>query len=50
MSPLLLAAMLQFFVVAMVVNNGSKRLAPGQWMPIGIAMMGMTCAAILLAG
>jgi len=49
LSALMVAAMLQLFVVAMVANNGSKRLAPGQWMPIGIAVAGMVCAAVMLA-
>lgn len=45
----MLAAILQLFLVAAVVNNGDRRLGPGAYLPIGIAVMGMTLAAVTLA-
>jgi hypothetical protein len=38
----------QVFLVAMI-HISQHRMAPGQWMPLGIAAMGMVCAATLLA-
>ena len=48
MHALLIAAVLQLFLVAMSQNEGMKRLAPGQWMLFGVAAIGMTFAGSLL--
>lgn len=49
MPALTLAAILQIFLIAAVVTNGGRRLGPGAYLPIGIAVMGMTLAAVTLA-
>lgn len=45
---LLITVMLQFFLISMTMNDGFRRLAAAQWLPIGIAVIGMSLAAVLL--
>jgi hypothetical protein len=45
----MIAALLQLFFVAVVVNQGGRRLAGAAYLPVGIAMMGITFAAMTLA-
>ena len=47
---LVIASLVQMVLVAMTLSPGGQRLAPGQWMPLGIATVGMVCAAVVLAG
>lgn len=48
MNVLLITVMLQFFLIAMTRNDGLRRQAPGYWIPMGIAVMGMAFAGSLL--
>ena len=48
MTAMLATSMISLFLLAMMQNDQLKQLSPGQWMPIGIAIMGVTFAAILL--
>src|SRR5262249_44848856 len=47
-TPLLIAAMLQLFILAMVQNESIRRAAPTQWLYLGVAVIGMAFAATLL--
>jgi hypothetical protein len=47
-TPLLIAAMLQLFLLAMVQNDNIRRAAPTQWLYLGVAVIGMSFAATLL--
>ncbi|MGE5597678.1 MAG: hypothetical protein ACM3S1_16765 [Hyphomicrobiales bacterium] len=49
MQPLMIAALLQLFFMAFVVSNTDRKLTAGLYLPIGIAMMGITFAAMTLA-
>jgi len=49
MHPLVVAALLQLFFLAMVVNQRDRRLDAGTYLPIGIALLGITFAAMVLA-
>jgi len=40
--------MLQFFLLAFAMNDNQRKMAPGQWLPMGIAVMGMAFAGSLL--
>jgi hypothetical protein len=50
MGTLLVASALQLILVAVATGNGQLRLAPGQWMPIGIAVAGVLCAGLAIVG
>ncbi len=40
--------MLQFFLLAFAMNDEQRKFAPGQWMVLGIAVIGMAFAGSLL--
>lgn len=45
---LLVTVMLQFFLLAFAMNDNQRKMAPGQWLPMGIAVIGMAFAGSLL--
>lgn len=45
---LLATSMISLFLLAMMQSDQFKAISPAQWMPIGIAIVGVTFAAILL--
>lgn len=49
MNAIVIAALLQLFFVAFAVGTGERRLLGGAYLPIGIAVMGITFAAMTLA-
>ena len=49
MNALMIAALLQLFFIAFVVGTGERRMIGGAYLPIGIAVMGITFAAMTLA-
>lgn len=49
MHPLVIAALLQLFIAAMLVSQGGRRFWMGTYVPIGVALMGITFAALALA-
>jgi hypothetical protein len=48
MTAMLATSMISLFLLAMMQHGQFEKLSPAQWMPIGIAIMGVTFAAILL--
>ncbi len=49
MHPLVIAALLQLFIAAMLVSQGGRRFWMGTYVPMGVALMGITFAALALA-
>lgn len=48
MHVLLITVMLEFFIIAMTMNEGFRGLAQAQWLLLGVAVVGMSLAAMLL--
>lgn len=48
MNVIFVTVMLQFFLLAFAMNDNQRKMAPGQWLPMGIAVMGMAFAGSLL--
>ena len=48
MTAMVATSMISLFLLAMMQRGEFKELAPAQWMPLGIAIVGVTFAAILL--
>lgn len=49
MNALLIASLLQLFFIAFAVSTGGQRMLRGTYLPVGIAAMGLTFAAMTLA-
>lgn len=49
MHTVMIAAMVQVFLVALAQDEHFKQIAPGQWLPLGVAIIGLVFAASLLA-
>lgn len=48
MHALTVATLVQLFFIAMVFAQGERRLMNGAYLPVGVAIMGITCAAMVL--
>ncbi len=50
MHVVLVTVMLQFFLLALTMNDSFRKMTPAQWLPMSLAIVGMACAAALLVG